>query len=93
MQVKRMTHRNMLKDSQLNSQNTEVPGIKINTSLQLESTYIHIKAMVIPTLYSPKVNASFTTNEDIDWTILHHRFDRIKYEKLARMCAEQSLHG
>ena len=52
-----------------------------------------LRDQILPTIYCPQVHASFTSNEDLDWTIIHRRLDHITDEKLATMCARQLLQG
>ena len=57
-------------------------------------TYTHAFAgSILSTLFPPQINASFTKNEDLDWTIIHRRLDHINDEKLALMCTQQLTTG
>ena len=50
-----------------------------------------VKHIILSTLYCLQVRASFTTNEVLDWTILHRQLDHITDNKLATMCSNQLL--
>ena len=58
------------------------------------TTYTHaFVGSILSTLLPPQINASFTKNEDLDWTIIHRRLDHINDEKLALMCTQQLMTG
>lgn len=57
-----------------------------------EYTYI-FKINVMSTLITPTINATFTKNEDLDWTNIHRRLGHISYNKLVKVCAQPLMEG
>ena len=92
---KQMTHSNMLTVLDKQKENKNIQQQKItdkHNPIKSDLTF-ETKAMVMSTIYPPKINLTFTKNEDIDWTILHRRFDHISDIKMATMCQKQLLNG